>query len=241
MRNFIAAINNGATYAAPAVNGNVQLDSETGFGVPTSFLSNSTAINIAANGGTAQAASIVFGGTFAVGDTVKITIESNRTSKQKFVKAYSVTVDSSMVVASSAATTRINVATAFKVKFEKEINAGLLDYPIGSVSLSTATLVITAKSKAKASLIAYTYTDGAGTLVNTPVTFISSEGQPSDLKAKGIKDSFIDLTSYDTVKVELDVSVAQPFIDSQGIVVKELYLFVKAGRGATVATNINAF
>jgi|NorSeaMetagenome_1021524.scaffolds.fasta_scaffold02156_6 hypothetical protein len=241
MRNEIAVVNNTAGYAPALANGNVELSQ--GFSVPVGFLKGANVVNVVHAAGTGSAVIITFGGTFGLADTAKIVIESNLTSRQKFVKAYTVTITSDLIGATAAAT-RTNVANAFKNKFLREINAGLLDYPISTAVVSGAAnnvLTITQKGKAQAGISGSGYSDGAGTLVKTSVAFVPSNGTAADLKLKGIKASDITSASYDTVKIDLSIDAAIPFIDSKGVIVKELYLFVVAGRGAATKTAIDAF
>lgn len=241
MRNEIAVVNNTAGYAPALANGNVELSQ--GFSVPVGFLKGANVVNVVHAVGTGSALIITFGGTFGLADTAKIVIESNLTSRQKFVKAYTVSITSDLIGA-TAAVTRTNVANAFKNKFLREINAGLLDYPISTAVVSGAAnnvLTITQKGKAQAGISGSGYSDGAGTLVKTSVAFVPSNGTAADLKLKGIKASDITSASYDTVKIDLSIDAAIPFIDSKGVIVKELYLFVVAGRGAATKTAIDAF
>ena len=248
MRNEIAVVNNTAGYAPALANGNVELSQ--GFSVPVGFLKGANVVNVVHAAGTGSAVIITFGGTFGLADTAKIVIESNLTSRQKFVKAYTVTITSDLIGATAAAT-RTNVANAFKNKFLREINAGLLDYPISTAVVSGAAnqcvdgvskcSTITQKGKAQAGISGSGYSDGAGTLVKTSVAFVPSNGTAADLKLKGIKASDITSASYDTVKIDLSIDAAIPFIDSKGVIVKELYLFVVAGRGAATKTAIDAF
>jgi len=247
MRNEIAVVNNTAGYTPTLANGNVELSQ--GFSVPVGFLKGANVVNVVHAVGTGSAVIITFGGTFSIGDTAKIVIESNLTSKQKFVKAYTVTITSDLIGAGATASaiaiaTRTNVANAFKDKFLREINAGLLDYPISTAVVSGAAnnvLTITQKGKAQAGISGSGYSDGAGTLVKTSVAFVPSNGTADDLKLKGIKASDITSASYDTVKIDLSIDAAIPFIDSKGVIVKELYLFVVAGRGAATKAAIDAF
>ena len=237
-RNFFAVINESAAYDPtlnePDAEGNFEL--APNYVIPSTYLKGANVVVIAPNAGTAGKVDVTIGGTYAIGDQVKLTIESNATSRQKFVKTYVLDIDSVL-----AAGTNNDIAEALLQKFKSELNAGLVDYPIASVSRVGAVVTITQKGDDKRGILAYEFTDSAsGTIaVATTLTTIS-EGQPSDLVDKGISADDITLASYDTVKIELNIEVAQPFIDSKGTVVKELYWFGVVGKGANLSTAIAA-
>jgi hypothetical protein len=233
MRNEFAIVNNNAAYT-PAVDaeGNVLLSPD--YSVPSSFLKDAKTLFIAPAVGVAGTLAVTFAGTgFSIGDTVRLNIESNLTSRQKFVKSYVVEI-------TSVLSTVTLIAAEFVKKFNREINAGLLDYPIASATSALGVLTITQKGDDKAGLIATTYTDSAGgTIVSVPTPTVLSEGQPSDLVDKGIASADIVLGSFDTVKIELNIEAAIPFIDSKGTIVKELFQYVSPGKGTLVVALIN--
>ena len=234
-RNFFAVINEDAAYDPttnePDAEGNFEL--APNYVIPSSFLKDADVVVIAPQAGTPGYVEATFGGTYAIGDTVRVTIESNLTAKQKFVKSYALEITSDIVGATA------DIAEAFLQKIQREINAGLLDYPIESVSRVGSVVTITQKGDDKNGLIATEWTDSAaGTIAVSLTPTVISEGQPSDLVDKGIDADDINLASYDTVKIGLNIEVAQPFIDSKGVVVKELFWFGVVGKGANLATAI---
>lgn len=234
-RNFFAVINEDAAYDPtanqPDAEGNFEL--APNYVIPSSFLKGAKTVAINPVGGTAGYLTVTIGGTYTVGDEARITIESNLPSRQKFVKSYVVDVLGGM--------TNDDIASALAEKFSRELNAGLIDYPIASVSVASNVVTITQKGDDKRGLIGTTYTDStAGTIVNLPTATVISEGQPSDLVDRGVDVSAINLASYDTVKIELNIEVAQPFIDSKGAVVKELFWYGVVGKGANLVASIAA-
>lgn len=239
-RNSFAIINNDPAYTpAPDANGNFLLAPD--YSVPSSFLKGAKTQLITPQAGTAGTVAITIGGTYVIGDTIRVTIESNITGKQKFVKSYVVEVTSDMLTGTPVN----NIAEALVQKFKREIAAGLIDYPIATAVRAGALVTLTQSNDDTVGLIGQKWTDSAaGTVavVNTATTI--SEGQPSDLVDNGIDSANITLAAYDTVKIELNVEVAQPFIDSKGVVVKELFWYGDpaggTSRGAALVAAIAA-
>ena len=83
-RNFFAVVNEDAGYT-PAVANDLFLLAPD-YTIPASFLKGAKAISIDPATGVAGFYVITVAGTYAFGDTAKITVESNLTSRQKFVK-----------------------------------------------------------------------------------------------------------------------------------------------------------
>jgi len=232
------------TGAVPTLVGNdIQLS--PGYSINKYALKGVTAINQVGVAGTAGTDSIIFAGTYEVGDQIKVTISSNLTTSQKYRKTYTVDVSKSLKKASNTFTNKA-IADAFAAKFSSEINAGLIDYPIASAVASTVgatgKLLITQKGKEKRGLETFVNSSStAGTVVSTIVQTVYSEGQPADLEEAGIAKSEITATNYSTTTVTLDIEVAQPFIDSKGTVIKDLKIFCSAANYTTsLQTIINA-
>ena len=232
------------TGAVPTLVGNdIQLAPD--YSINKYALENVTAINIVANGGTAGSDSIIFSGTYEIGDQIKVTISSNLTASQKYRKTYTVDVSKSIKKSTNTLTNRA-IADAFAAKFASEVNAGLIDYPIESAVASTVgvtgKLLITQKGADKKGLETFVYASSSlGVVVSTITQTVYSEGYPADLKTAGIPESKITAATYTTTLVTLDIEVAQPFIDSKGTVVKDLKIFSSvAGYTAALQVLINA-
>ena len=193
------------------------------FVVPEAALANATSINIAQNGGSAGSVAITFSGTYAAGDQAKVTISSNLTSRQKFRKTY--TVD---VVA--GATTVTNIAASLVSKIQREIDAGLIDYPFASVGNVAGVVTVTQVGDDSHGLEVFVYatSSDSGAIGSVISQTTISEGQPSDLADAGIPADKIVAANYATVLVPYNIQVAQPFIDSKGEVATHLKIFASA-------------
>jgi len=232
------------TGAVPTLVGNdIQLAPD--YSINKYALENVTAINVVANAGTAGSDSIIFSGTYEIGDQIKVTISSNLVASQKYRKTYTVDVSKSIKKSTNTLTNRA-IADAFAAKFESEVNAGLIDYPIESAVASTVgatgKLLITQKGADKKGLETFVYASSStGVVASTITQTVYSEGYPADLKTAGIPESKITAATYTTTLVTLDIDVAQPFIDSKGTVVKDLKIFCSvAGYTAALQALINA-
>lgn len=198
-----------------------------GFTVPEISLVHATAINIAAAVGSAGDSEITIAGTYLAGEQIKVTFSSNLTTRQKFRKTYTVDVQ-------AGATTVTEIAEALVAKIQREIDAGLIDYPFESVSNVAGVVTVTQKGDDKRGLEVFVYTDSAsGTIAEVTTQTVYSEGQPSDLADAGIPSDDIVAASYATVLVPYNEQVAQPFIDSKGEVATHLKIFASAANYAT--------
>ena len=196
-------------------------------------LRNATAINIAEEAGLAGKFTVTIGGTYAIGDQVKVTVASNLTSRQKFVKTYTVEVTSALAGNNNA------IASALEAKFAAELGAGLIDYPFSASSVATNVVTVTQNGDDSKGLEVYAHADsGAGTVAIVVTNTTISEGQPSDLVDAGIPADKIVSAQYKTIIVPFNLEVAQPFIDSKGVVVKELKIFASATTAPTYATEL---
>ena len=192
------------------------------FSVPEAALANATSINIAQQSGTAGYVEITFAGTYVAGDQAKVTISSNLTSRQKFRKTYTVDV-------LAGATTVTNIAASLVAKIQREIDAGLIDYPFASVSNAAGVVTVTQAGDDSHGLEAFVYTaSAAGTIASAITDTVISEGQPSDLTDAGIPSDKVVAANYATVLVPYNIQVAQPFIDSKGEVATHLKIFASA-------------
>lgn len=192
------------------------------FSVPEAALANATSINIAQQSGTAGYVEITFAGTYIAGDQAKVTISSNLTSRQKFRKTYTVDV-------LAGATTVTNIAASLVAKIQREIDAGLIDYPFASVSNAAGVVTVTQAGDDSHGLEAFVYTaSAAGTIASAITDTVISEGQPSDLTDAGIPSDKVVAANYATVLVPYNIQVAQPFIDSKGEVATHLKIFASA-------------
>lgn len=224
-RERIALIAEGHT---PANSGGF-IDLTPGFKVPTHTMKS--AINIAAAVGVAGKVVYTIAGTYAVGDQIRVTIQSNLTSGQKFRKSYLLEVE--------AGDTNNNLATKLAAKIAYDV--ANTNAPFASATPSTNTVTVTQKGDDKRGITSDEWTDSAsGTIAGVVTATTISEGYPSDLVDAGIPADQINLASYDTCRIVFDADCAAPFIDSRGVQVKEIVWFGTAGEGVTLAALINA-
>jgi hypothetical protein len=189
-----------------------------------------SAIFIAPAVGVAGYLTVTIAGTYAVGDLVRVTITSNLIGRQQWRKSYVHTV-----VAGGTSVTAI--ATAIAALIAADVAP---DSPYASATNVAGVITVTQAGDDKRGLVGYVYTDSAlGTIVNVPTVTVYSEGQPSDLVDRGVDASDINLASYDTVRIALQVGAAIPFVDSIGATAREIYWFGTPGEGANLATLIN--
>lgn len=181
-----------------------------------------SAFYVAPVAGTPGYLTVTFAGAYAVGDELRLTITSNLTGGQQFRKSYTHTV-------LAGAATVTDIALAFSLLLSRDVAAGQV---YASAVPAAGVLTITQLGDDKRGIVGYVYTDSAaGTMVNVPTQTVYSEGQPSDLVDKGIPVGDINLASYDTVRIALEVGAAIPFIDSVGVTAKEIYWFGTPGEG----------
>lgn len=224
-RNFFALIAEGHTPALTA--GNIDLSPK--YVVAKTELTK--AIFIAPAVGVAGFQTTTIAGTYAVGDELKLTFTSNLTSRQLWRKAYSYTVP-------TGGTAVGDIAAAIGALISADISASA---PYATVGVVAGVITTTQLGDDKRGLVAYDYTDSvAGTIVSVATVTVISEGQPDDLVDKGISADDINLASYDTVRIALNVEAAIPFIDSVGSSAKEIFWFGTPGEGANLATLVNA-
>lgn len=198
------------------------------FVVTADSIRNKTAINKAAAVGVEGNFTVTIAGTYAEGDEVKVTVSSNLTSRQKFLKSYTVDITSDLAGDNNA------IAAALGAKFQAELDAGLIDYPFSGVSVATNVVTVTQNGDDSKALEVYSFADSlAGTVATALTATTISVGQPSDLVDAGIPSDKIVAASYAEVVFPYDLQVAQPFIDSKGAVRKELKIFASAVNYAT--------
>lgn len=191
------------------------------YSVPLTELSQ--AILIAPNAGVAGFIDFTIGGTYAVGDEVRVTITSNITNRQLWRKSYVHTVQ-----AGATSNTAIAAAIAALIAADTGSNS-----PYASAVSAGAVVTVTQLDDDKKGLVSYEYTDSAaGTIAAAATPTVISEGQPSDLVDRGVEAADINLASYDTVRITLKAEAAIPFIDSSGATVKEIYWYGTPGNGA---------
>ena len=186
-----------------------------------SFVVNSGVI--ATNAGTASKSVIVFSGSFAAGDQVRITL-SIKNSTQTIIKNFVHTV---------VDTTASVIVTAIENLITAAISQGLPG--IASAAQGPAgTLTITSSSLVSNNFSATTYTSGSGSVAATFTGVTQAEGVAAVLQAAGVPAADITLATYDTVLLTYKADAAIPFIDSEGKIVKEVKAFVPTGQGATL-------
>jgi len=201
------------------------------FKVPAHTL-KATAIAISPVTGVPGKIVYTFAGTYAVGDTVRLTITSNLTSGQLWNKSYVHTV-------LSGATTVTDIAAAFASQMSRDVaNANA---PLASAVNAAGVLTVTQKGDDSRGLTTVKYTNStAGTVTPVITQTVISEGQPSDLIDNGIPAEKINLATYDTVLINYYPDAATPFIDSANSKAITMVWYGTVGEGATLAALINA-
>jgi len=173
----------------------------------------------ATNAGAPGTVTITFGGTYVVGDQVRVTL-SVPNSTQRITKSYVHTV-----VAGGTALNDIAVAIAALIA--ADVNNGLPGVlspavPGGAV----VTLIQDGTQGVILSNNVVAYTDSAaGTTAISGVAVTRSQGTPADLLEEGVDAGDIGLASYSTVLLKNKVDAAIPFIDSEGKTVKEIKFY----------------
>lgn len=225
-RNYFALI---AEAHVPALTG-TEVDITPSFIVQADELAG--AVFIAPVPGAPGFINFTIGGTYAVGDDVRITITSNITNRQLYRKSYVHTVE-----AGGTATTAI--ATALGAKIAADLNQS--NTPYSNVVVLGSVITVTQLDDDKQGLKSVEYTDSAlGNIVAVATPTVISEGQPSDLIDRGIDAANINLAFYDTVRIDLHADAAIPFIDSEGATAREIYWYGTPGNGAAFAALINS-
>jgi hypothetical protein len=205
-----------------------RVDLTPGFVVDAADLKG--ALNVVYAAGAVDSIDITIGGTYAVGDEVKITMVSNATSRQLWRKTYTHIVE-------AGATAVGDIAAALNALIAADGEANETPYT-STVALGVITVV--AKTDDKRAIQATVYTTSvAGTIAEVLTPGTISEGNPSDLEDKGVSPSDINLATYDTVRIKYEPTVAQPFIDMRGAKQIEIFLYTDAGAGAAIETLIN--
>jgi hypothetical protein len=231
-RSYITLVNNAAP-AAPAVTAEGNIALTDGFVVPAEDLVSS--VYIAPAVGVAANRDITIGGTFAVGDVLKVTIISNAVSRQQWRKTYTHTVEVGFTALN-------DIAAAINALIDAD--GEQLDCPYTSEVVGPV-ITVTSKNDDTSSLEIESYTtSAAGTAVVSAKTFTASEGQPDDLRDKGADESLVTAANYDTVRIVYKPTVAQPFIDMEGKKSIEIFWFGAdagtAAGGSALDTLINS-
>ncbi|MHA1286436.1 MAG: hypothetical protein ACTSPB_03415 [Candidatus Thorarchaeota archaeon] len=211
----------------PALSGG-QVDLSPSFVVESSTLKG--AEFIAPNVGSATVVTATIGGTYAVGDVVRLTLTSNDESTQKWRKSYRHTVQVN-------ATAVNDVAAALGAQIERDGQEVRTPY---TASTAGAVITITAKTDDKNALVGLEYVNSAaGTIVLGGSAAVISEGQPSDLVDRGVDPADINLAQYDTVRIKYEPTEAVPNIDNKTPKPREIFWYGTPGEGSALATLIN--
>jgi len=190
-----------------------------------------SAISIGQVPGAAGFLTVTFGGAYAVGDLVRLTITSNLTSRQLFRKSYTHTVQAGL-------TTVTDIANAFTAMILADVN-NPLNSPYSAVSNVAGVMTVTQFDDDKQGLVSYTFTDSAAGLIASVLTpTVISEGQPSDLLDRGVPQADILAANYTTVRITFQHEVAIPFIDSAGATVREIYWYGTPAQAAALVALI---
>lgn len=222
MRNSISIVNNATAISTDVIGGEtfVNLNGRK-FQVKKGQVSFPAAAT-ATNAGTKGTGIVTFGGTYAVGEQVRVTVSLPH-SGQQLIKSYVHTV-----VAGGTATTAI--ATAVAALITADISAGLegLDSAIAGGSAVTLTQTSVTKQviggTTPVNLVAYT-DSAAGTAVVTGTDVVIAQGTPAIIEAEGVDPDEIGLASYSTVLLKAKVDGAFPFIDSDGKTITEIKFY----------------
>jgi len=189
-----------------------------------------SALSISPAVGAAGYSEITLAGTYAVGDQIRLTLTSNLESRQFFRKSFVYTVQ-------AGATAVADIASAIAGLIDAV--AGI-DSPIASATSALGVITVTQNGDDKRGIVVVDWTDSAaGTIAVATTQTVYSEGQPDDLRDKGVAEADIDRATFDTVRIELQAEAQIPFIDSVGATAREIYLYVDATTGAAIATLIN--
>jgi len=226
MRDYFAILTEAYVPTVTGAGSNAVINLSPDYSVPLSWVSNDVAF--VAEAGTAGKAVVTFAGTYAVGDFVRVTLTTQERSSQVLTKSYTHTVQAGAISVTA-------VAAAFAALITADINSGLSEYYATAANVA-GVLTVTQAQPEKRAIQCVAYTDSAaGTTAVVITATVVSEGQPSDLVARGIPAGDINLASYDTVKLIVAADSASPFIDSRGKTVREIYWYGSNPQGAVLA------
>ena len=222
-RNFAVIFTEGH---APANTGGI-VDLSPEFKVEKSELKS--AILIAPQAGTPASYDVTIAGAYVVGDQITVSVQSNETSNQIWLKSYKHIVQ-------QGATSNNAIAAAIGNKIAAD---AANDAPY-TVSVAANVITITAINDDKQALTGQVYTNSsAGTVVGVLTPAVISEGQPQDLIDKGVDPSKINLAAYDTVVIDYEADAPIGSIDAVTGNARELRWYGTPGNGAALVTLIN--
>lgn len=187
------------------------------------------AVNVLPAAGSPASVAFTFGGAFAVGDKVVLTLQASADDPlpQKWNKTYT-----HIVVA--GATALADIVAAFKAKIDADTDA-----PYSAVDASPV-LTVTSNTDDKQALQSTSYSDSvAGTVADVLTPAVISEGQPQDLIDRGIDPADINLAAYDTVKIVYEPQNPIGSIDAVVGRAREIFWYGTPGQGVLLATLIN--
>ena len=227
-RSYIAL---NANSTVPAVTGTTLLLTPS-FSIDTSTVApGQVAVKIGQAAGTAAKETITLVNNAAVGDELRITLVSNDTSRQLWRKSYSVTVQAGFITPT---------LVAAELSAQIALDGAQASCPY-TASVAAGAITVVSKDLNKDSLNATVYTNSATTTITAIRTNgVLSEGQPSDLEARGIPATDISLATYSTVRFEYEPVAAQPFIDMKGKKSIEVFWYGTPANATALETIINA-
>lgn len=212
----------------PALGADGFVDLFTDYKVHSSTLKGAEFVAPAA--GSASVFTLAFGGTWAAGETVRVTITSNNASRAVWLKTYYYEVQTG--------DTATIIATYFKGAIAADGANAECPY---SATIGGSTVTVTAKDKKTHALVKYTNkVTTSGTLTVSATSTTIRFGYPDNLTAVGVPAADITLASYDTVKILMEVPSQDHGLDTTGTELKEIFWFGTPGNGAGLETLINS-
>lgn len=179
--------------------------------------------------GSASTYTLTFGGTWAAGENITHTINSNVPGREVWSKPYRYEVQ--------PGDTPTTIATYFLNAINNDGNHDECPY---TASIGGSVVTIVAKEKYKIALLPFTgFVSTSGTLVTSAVSTTRSHGTVADLERFGVDASVITLTSYDTVRIVLKPLNQDSGLTANTIPKREILWFGTPGNGAGLATLIN--
>jgi hypothetical protein len=220
-RNAVVLVVNDPAFTV-AANPDGSVEVAPGFTAPVGTLKSAVSTPYAAGSPFTQ--TITVGGTYVVGDEIRVTIVSNDESRQLYRKSYAYIV--------SPGDTNTTIATKITAMIATDGLAVETPYTATSAG---AVITVVAKSAVKnATRITVFENSALGTLTLGAAAATRAVGTPAHLISLGAKvTQLAPGVTYDVVRVDYEPTTAVPFIDTKGVREVELYVaYNDAGTGA---------